>query len=237
MRTKILVIALVANCLFAKAQEVMVEDGFWRNWYVQFGLDMTLQNPYGYDFSKVFPNGKSFGLNLAVGKWFTPQVGVRGKFNWENKLPLLENGHANWLAPFYEPGENRRKGGYIALYGDALLNLHNLFGTYRPDRTWNASVYPRIGINYNFGVTKGSLLAGIGVLNTYRLSDRWSVYGDIAYIMTGSGFVGAEKTEATGTGSNSNGYLTIGIGAQYDLGKKKTNTKRTSSKTAKISST
>ena len=221
MRTKILVIALVANCLFAKAQEVMVADGFWRNWYVQFGLDMTLQNPYGYDFSKVFPNGKSFGLDLAVGKWFTPQVGVRGKFNWENKLPLLENGHANWLAPFYEPGENRRKGGYIALYGDALLNLHNLFGTYRPDRTWNASVYPRIGINYNFGVTKGSLLAGIGVLNTYRLSDRWSVYGDIAYIMTGSGFVGAEKTEATGTGSNSNGYLTIGIGAQYDLGRKK----------------
>ena len=221
MRTKILIFALLANCLFAKAQEVMVADGFWRNWYVQFGLDMTLQNPYGYDFSKVFPNGKSFGLDLAVGKWFTHQVGVRGKFNWENKLPLLENGHANWLAPFYEPGENRRKGGYIALYGDALLNLHNLFGTYRPDRTWNASVYPRIGINYNFGVTKGSLLAGIGVLNTYRLSDRWSVYGDIAYIMTGSGFVGAEKTEATGTGSNSNGYLTIGIGAQYDLGRKK----------------
>lgn len=205
-------------------ENVIVADGFWKNWYVQFGLDMTLQNPYGYDFSKVFPNGKSFGLDLAVGKWFSHQVGVRGKFNWENKLPLLENGHANWLAPFYEPGENRRKGGYIALYGDALLNLHNIFGTYRPDRTWNASVYPRIGINYNFGVTKGSLLAGIGVLNTYRLNDRWSVYGDIAYIMTGSGFVGAEKTKSTGTGSNSNGYLTIGIGAQYDLGSKKTNT-------------
>ena len=91
-------------------------------------------------------------------------------------------------------------------------------------------MYPRIGINYNFGVTKGSLLAGIGVLNTYRLSDRWSVYGDIAYIMTGSGFVGAEKTEATGTGSNSNGYLTIGIGAQYDLGKKKTNTRSSSAR-------
>ena len=103
-------------------------EGFWENWFVQMGLDMTLQNPYGYDFSKVFPNGKSFGLDVAVGKWFTHQVGVRGKFNWENKLPLLENGHANWLAPFYQPGENRRKGGYIALYGDALLNLHNLFG-------------------------------------------------------------------------------------------------------------
>ena len=194
-------------------------EGFWENWFVQMGLDMTLQNPYGYDFSKVFPNGKSFGLDLAVGKWFTHQVGVRGKFNWENKLPLLENGHANWLAPFYQPGENRRKGGYIALYGDALLNLHNLFGVYRPERKWNTSLYPRIGINYNFGVSKGSLLAGIGLLNTYRLSDRWSVYGDIAYIMTGSGFVGKESKADTGTGSNSNGYLTFGIGAQVELGK------------------
>ena len=199
-------------------ENVVVADGFWKNWFVQFGLDMTLQNPYGYNFSKVFPNGKSFGLDLAVGKWFSHQVGVRGKFNWENKLPLLKNDHANWLAPFDQPGENRRKGGYIAFYGDVLLNLHNFFGTYRSDRTWNISMYPRIGVNYNFGVSKGSLLAGIGVLNTYRINDRWSVYGDIAYIMTGSGFVGKDKVKGTGTGSNSNGYLTIGLGAQVELG-------------------
>ena len=231
MRIKIGLVALalvsgatnVRSQVFEPAEEprTVRTEGFWQNWFVQMGLDMTLQNPYGYDFSKVFPNGKSFGLDVAVGKWFTHQVGVRGKFNWENKLPLLENGHANWLAPFYQPGENRRKGGYIAVYGDALLNLHNLFGEYRPGRTWNTSLYPRIGINYNFGVSKGSLLAGIGLLNTYRISDRWSVYGDIAYIMTGSGFVGKESKADTGTGSNSNGYLTFCIGAQVELGEMK----------------
>ena len=194
-------------------------NGFWQDWFVQAGLDMTLQNPYGYDFSKVFPNGKTFGLDVAAGKWFSHQVGYRVKFNWENRLPLLKNDHANWLAPFDQPGVNRDKGGYIALYADALMNLHNLFGAYRADRTWNASLYPRIGVNYNFGVKKGALLAGVGVLNTYRLSDRWSLYGDIAYIMTGSGFVGRESKADTGTGSNSNGYLTIGIGAQVALGK------------------
>ena len=229
MRTNWIVACCLLVAVHVKAQvfeqmdscskeNVVVADGFWKHWFLQAGLDMTLQNPYGYDFSKVFPNGKSFGLDLTVGKWFLHQVGVRGKFNWENKLPLLKNGHANWLAPFYEPGENRRKGGYIALYGDVLLNLHNFLGPYRADRTWNLSLYPRIGVNYNFGVSKGSLLAGIGLLNTYRISDRWSVYGDIAYIMTGSGFVGAnEVVDATGTGSNSNGYLSIGIGVQYDL--------------------
>lgn len=218
---KIILSLILGLCTLGAQAQVVVSENFWSNWFVQMGLDMTLQNPYGYDFSKVFPNGKTFGLDLAVGKWFTHQVGVRGKFNWENKLPLLENDHANWLAPFDQPGVNREKGGYIALYGDVLFNLHNFFGVYRPERKWNMSLYPRIGVNYNFGVSKGSLLAAVGVLNTYRLSNRWSLYGDIAYIMTGSGFVGKEKVKGTGTGSNSNGYLTIGIGAQMELGKMK----------------
>lgn len=193
-------------------------NGFWSNWYVQMDLDMTLQNPYGYNFANVFPNGKSFGMDVAVGKWFAPQTGFRVKFNWENKLPLLKNDHANWLAPFDQPGVNREKGGYIAFYGDWMVNLHNVFGTYRPDRTWNLSFYPRIGVNYNFGVSKGALLAGLGFINTYRLSDRWSVYLDAAYIMTGGGFVGKTKEEeGTGIGSNSNGYLSIGVGAQIEL--------------------
>ena len=195
-------------------------QGIWDNWFVQADLDMTLQNPYGYSMSEVFPNGKSFGLDLSIGKWFSHQVGVRGKFNWENKLPLLENEHANWLAPFNQPGVNREKGGYIAIYADGLFNLHNFFGPYRADRTWNLSLYPRIGVNYNFGVSKGSLLAGVGMLNTYRLNDRWSLLADVAYIMIGSGFVGQNESGGTGTGSNSNGYLSIGLGAQYELGSK-----------------
>jgi len=230
MRTNWIVACCLLASVYAKAQvfeqedscsreNVVVADGFWKHWFVQAGLDMTLQNPYGYDFSKVFPNGKSFGLDVAVGKWFSHQIGYRGKFNWENKLPLLKNDDVTWLAPFDQPGENRRKGGYIAVYGDVLLDMHNLFGNYRPDRAWNLSLYPRVGVNYNFGVSKGALLAGVGVLNTYRLNERWSVYGDIAYIMTGSGFVGSEKVEGTGTGSNSNGYLTIGLGVQMELGR------------------
>ena len=84
-RAQVFEIADSTKVTDGKATEnVVVSDGFWKNWFVQMGLDMTLQNPYGYDFSKVFPNGKSFGLDLAVGKWFSHQVGFRGKFDWEN---------------------------------------------------------------------------------------------------------------------------------------------------------
>ena len=196
---------------------------FWSDWFVQMDLDMSLQNPYGYNFGHVFPNGKSFGLDVAVGKWFAPQVGIRGKVNWENGIKLFENHHAQWLAPFDQPGENMRKGGYIAMYGDVLLNMHNfLSGSYRPERSWNLSVYPRVGVNYNFGVSKGALLVGAGMLNTYRLNDRWSLFADLAYILSGSGFVGKTKTKGTGTGSNSNGYFSLGVGAQMNLGRSHT---------------
>lgn len=74
-------------------QEVFYVNSFWSNWYVQTGLDMSLQNPYGHDFlGEVFPNGKSFGLNVAMGKWVTPVLGLRGRVNWENGIKLLKTG-------------------------------------------------------------------------------------------------------------------------------------------------
>ena len=42
-------------------QGTVATNSFWSNWFIQADLDMSLQNPYGYDFRDVFPNGKSFG--------------------------------------------------------------------------------------------------------------------------------------------------------------------------------
>ena len=195
----------------------MAVHGQIRNdWYVQAGLDMTLQNPYGYNFSNVFPNGKSFGVDVAVGKWFAPEIGGRVKLNWENKVPLLANGHANWLAPFYQPGVNRDKGGYVAAYADLAVSLKQLLSARHVEPKWNVAVYPRMGVVYNFGISKGAPLLGAGVMPTYRLSDRLRLYGDVAYNMCASGFVGKE-VEGTGTGSNSNGFLDMNLGVQFDI--------------------
>jgi hypothetical protein len=191
-----------------------VTNSILDNWFLQFGFDMSLQNPYGYDFSNVFPNGKSYGIDFAFGRSFTPALSVRGKFNWENGL--VKNNHATWLAPFGDNGINHHKGGYIAMLGDIMFNIHNLFFYYDAERIWNFLVYPRAGLVYNFGVSKGSPLLGIGLGNTFKLNDQWSAYVDIAYQMTSSGFVGVVKN--TGVGSNSNGYFDINVGVQLNLG-------------------
>ena len=203
---------------FHSGGEKLQRNGFWDGWYLQAGVDMSLQNPYGYNFSEVFPNGKSFGLDGVIGKWFTPTLGFRGKINWENGFPPFENHHLSWIGPFGRNGINMDKGGYLGFYGDITLNLHSLFGTYDAERQWNTMVYPRAGIVYNLGLKKGAPLLGAGFLNTWRLNERWSLYADMAYQMCASGFVGSEYVRGTGTGSNSNGYLDLNVGVQLNLG-------------------
>lgn len=215
---RVVLLFMVGMVMSGYGQENSPENvGFGDNWYAQVGLDISLQNPYGYDFSKVFPNGKTFGIDVAAGKWFTPVIGLRAKLNWENGIPLFENHHANWLAPLGKPGVNMDKGGYIDLVGDVQFNLHNLFSAYDADRKWNAMIFGRAGAIYNFGATDGSPLLGLGIGNTYRFDDRWSVALDVAYNMTSSAVV---PQAYTGVGSGSNGFFDITLSAQMDLGRK-----------------
>lgn len=76
MRFYGLIVLLIATCNFTvNAQEkssvdttAIVTNSFWDNWYGQVGVDMNLLFPSGHSVKDVFPNGKSFGVNVAVGK-------------------------------------------------------------------------------------------------------------------------------------------------------------------------
>jgi hypothetical protein len=94
MRYFVSICLWIVSChLTVLAQDDSIDDSnaietnsFWDNWYGQVGVDMNLFFPYGCNVKEVFPNGKSFGLSAAVGKWFTPEFGGRLKLNWENGL-------------------------------------------------------------------------------------------------------------------------------------------------------
>ncbi len=186
--------------------DAIVTNSFWDNFYGQVGLDMSLQNPYGCNFMNVFPNGKSFGVDAAVGKWFTPKVGARVKLNLENAF--LKSDHAEWV--------NMYDKGYLTLLGDFQFDVQNIFGNYKSDRKWTLTVYPRAGAFVDLGTGKGSPVLGLGIGNTFRINDKWGLYADVAYqVMTSVNGV------ATGTGSGSNGYFDINVGVQYNIGKQK----------------
>ena len=141
-------------------------------------------------------------------------MALRGKLCWDNGII---DSKAEWLAPFNKPGVNHDKGGFMSFVGDAMLDLHNVFGEYREDRVWNAQVFLRAGAVYNFGCDKGSPLIGMGLANQFRLSDRWGLYADVAYNGVSSGFT-MDPSTATGIGSGSNMYFTLDMGVTYRLG-------------------
>lgn len=218
IRCVFLVILWIISCnVLVVAQEEnqvdtnrVVTNSFWDNWYGQIGVDMNLLFPYGKDIKDVFPNGKSFGLNMAVGKWFSPEFGSRLKLTWGNGI--LKNEHNSWLRPDGVPGENHRKGGFVTFIGDIELNLHNLFGVYQPERKWNLIMAPRAGGWIDIGSGEGAPLLGVGIINTYRLSDKTQLYADVGYH-----FLSSINGSFSGKEHGSNGFLDINIGIEYDL--------------------
>ena len=199
-----------------KNRHAVVTNDFWDNWFVQAGLGMALINEYGCNFSHVFPNGNTFGISAGMGKWLTPEYGLRAGVNWQNGL--IGNRRLAWLDRKDQPGSNHDAGGFVAAYLDVFLNLHNLFSGYDKQRRWYAIVYPRAGVSHNFDASDSSPNVGIGTEQTYRLNQRTSLYADIAYNFTSGGFMGDDH-ESSHLNGGSNGFFLIDLGIQYDLGR------------------
>lgn len=191
----------------------IVTNSFWDNWYAQVGVDMNLLFPSHHSIKDVFPNGKSFGVNVAVGKWFSPEFGGRFKVVWNNGI--LSNDYNTWLAPYGVSGENHRQGGFLNFIWDVQVNMHNLLGSYKPDRKWDLIVAPRAGGWWDNYAEKGCPILGVGIINNFRLSNKWSLYVDAGYH-----FVASINGVASGTDHGGNSFAEINVGVQYDLKKK-----------------
>ena len=216
--------ALSKNNTFHRVSEnvqhedkAVVLNSVWDNWFVQAGIGMSLQNPYGTNFANVFPNGNTLGINLGLGKWFTPEIGVRGGVNWQNSI--VTNHHAYYLAPKDDPKGELDKRGFYALYADLFLNLHNMIAGYDKDRKWNAIVFPRMGLATNFSSSYAECpMIGIGTEQTYAINDRIRLFADFAWQVMTSGFHDT-KFRSPDHGISSNGFFDFNVGIQYDLGK------------------
>ena len=216
-----LFIYIIGGVTLATAQDKQqtVTGSIWGNWFVQAGLDMTLQNPYGCNFSQVFPKGKTFGLDVALGKWFSPHVAVRGKVKWENGLPLFENKHLEWVGPAEDPTSNIDEGGIVILSVDCPVSVKNIFMDYDPDQKWNFYVFPRAGLGCNLAISSSSPMVGVGLGGTYKVKGRLSVYADMAYQVITSEFTGGVSGTGMSVAAGSNGFFDFNVGVQIDLGK------------------
>ncbi len=193
---------------------VVATNPFWSNWYVQLGVDATVQDPYhqGKFFSKDWHNGRSYGVDLAVGKWFSPEIGTRLKVNWENGQfahAFRNTNHIN--TPDFE------KGGYGAVYFDTQFNLSNIFCGYNENRVWNLIAFPRMGLLRNFDENTYAPALGVGLESSWKVSKSVSVFVDGVYSWTTENFqqyVGQPTDAFSG-----HGIASVDLGVQINLGK------------------
>lgn len=194
-------------------------------WFVEAGLDMTLYNPYSYDFREVFPNGRTHGLNVAFGKRFSPEIGLRFRMNYENGLPLFRNKRLAWLGPVDTANNNLSinmdEGGAMFLYMDVLVSLPDLFTGHRWGRRWDVLFIPRAGLGGNLANHSWSPTVGLGCGYTYRVSRRATLYTDINYSGITSEYFTGVPNSCTGMGVSTgfNGIVSLHAGVRVDLGR------------------
>ena len=217
MRKVLLLLCFVSMSAVMLAQEDAVTEDkhsvktnrFWSNWFVQG--DVTWNAFYGAgggrrvltaSFHK-FPTGggagyTGLGASLAIGKWFTPGLGLRTKVNaW--RLGSKPDGGG-------DPDQ------YWAANEQVLVNLSNLLMGYNEYRVWNFIPFFGAGINRNMSQDHYSTQLSFGLLNTFRISRRVWVNAEIGW----------NSWEANNTGiglKKRHQQLTAELGLTFGLGK------------------
>ena len=228
MKKLMMALAFVGLCAAANAQcdefatpttnkYSVATNSFWSNWFVQVGVDANIVSMYGHGdyFKKDWHNGRTYGFDLALGKWFTPGIGVRGKINWENGAfyHAFRNLDHVWEMP------NAHKGGYAAIYFDTEFNMSNIFCGYSDTRVWNLILYPRMGVIRNFGANEYAPALGAGFESAWKVSKRVGVYLDAACVFTTQAFNPAVPMGTDKKFWKSNPLTSIDLGLTFNLGK------------------
>ena len=228
MKKLFLMLAVASLSLNAMAQEDPTEkysvstNSFWSNWFVQVGVNwnagyLGTDNIFSNPFYK-FPLGAgpkdtvhstltSLGFSLAVGKWFTPGLGLRTKVN------------GLWLGKAFDGDVPM----YLGVNEHVLFNLHNLLGGYDESRVWNFIPYIGAGVAHTFKTPAGMGKAGTytfsaGLLNTFKLSQKLAANLELGYTNYGTEILGVGATGGIMPKHRFNQF-TVEVGLTYNLGK------------------
>ena len=179
-------------------------NGFWQNWFL--GANVTWSAFYGEGerslvapFRK-FPSGTYYnglGVSLSLGKWLTPVFGLRTKVNaWQiGKKDEGLGGDKYWTA-------NEQ----------LLINATSLFRGYDEQRFWSIIPYVGAGVHRNMTHSHYSTVLSLGLLNTLRLSPRFSANIELAW----------NSAEGSNSGlalKNRNQHFAVELGLTWHIGK------------------
>lgn len=188
-------------------------NSFWANWFVQANVVGSSfwgsQEQQSVKFSKMTKDYRTnLGFSIALGKWFTPGLGLRTKFN------------GVWGRSVISEDKNFNASKYWTLQEQALFNLSNMLMGYNEQRVWNFIPYAGGGVGRNMSYGCYALGFSVGLLNTFRISQKVAFNFDInygSYEPSFDGFSAGGDSKLSLKGRDR--AINVELGLTYRLGK------------------
>ena len=178
MRKLLIVLAFAGVSVASMAQDVPTEkysvatNSFWSNWFIQVGANWNAwyagdAREHGSNLpSSPFKSFRSNpGAALAIGKWFTPGMGLRLKAQgiWGKDVKATY--------PGYSKGNK-----YWILNGHAMFNLSNMLCGYNETRVFNVIPFVGGGIGRSMTHDRYGMGLSAGLQLQFRLAKNFAIH-------------------------------------------------------------
>lgn len=202
------------NSVIANKSSVAT-NSFWNNWFVQGGVDWNVwysDQEHGQNLTR--NPFKSFrgvpGIAVAVGKWFTPGLGLRvkGQGIWGRRVD--DDSHSQ--------GTHKKGNKYWLINGDALFNVSNMVVGYNPKRFYNLVPFVGAGIGRCMSTDFYGMYLRAGILNEFRVSKNIAITLEFGWNRIEGDIDGSGSGTGRGWISHDNNVYGE-LGLTYSLGK------------------
>ena len=218
MKKFLMVLALASVSVAGMAQETtekysVATNSFWSNWFIQANVAGTAfyssqENNLNLSNSPLKGFRNNLGASVAIGKWFTPGLGLRTKVN------------GVWGRTVNGDDKKANASKYWQANEQVLFNLSNMLCGYNPDRVWNFIPYAGAGIGRNMTYNSYAMGLQAGLLNEFRLSRKFALNLDLSFGLHEPDFDGNGIANASSRSPKSKDRdLNLEIGLTYNLGK------------------
>lgn len=189
----------------------VITNPFWSNWFFSFGGGASVllgDNDGAASFGKrISPT-----LNVALGKWFTPGLGLRLQYSGLQAKGYTYDKGADYVRGTQKgDGYYEQRFDYMNLHGDVMFNLMALFGGYDEYRVYEMIPYVGAGFTHNYTKPRREALSvNAGIINRFRLSNAVDINLEVS-------IMGAEdKFDGTVAGKHGyDGLVSATLGLTY----------------------
>lgn len=159
----------------------VITNPFWDNWF--FSLGGGAEAMFGdRDWAGKFKDRISPTFNVAVGKWFTPGLGLRLQYSGVQARGWAKDQTDPYVkSDKQDNGYFKQKFNYMNFHGDVLFNLNALFGGYNQHRVYEIIPYVGAGFTHNYSKPSVNAFAvNAGIINRFRVSNAVDINIEIA---------------------------------------------------------